>query len=250
MTNSFDPDHPLDERRRHDRVPVAIEVLMRQRGFHAVAARLIDFSSFGCQLEGPALFRNDAQIWVRLPGLESLPVNLAWRRGPRLGLEFITPLHPAVAARFLPRAHQAPSAVAVAPESPAPSGQSRRQQILSGIAGADQSPLQRFKQPKGPGLIGRIGHLLSRVVEHRSEQRYPQPVTGPVRIGGTPVEVVDVSASGLRVAGAFFGQEAGRDVTVDFAGFDPIVGQLVWSTEGQAGIALPPHALDLVEPAH
>lgn len=250
MTTSSDLDNPQDERRRHDRAPVGIEVLMRERGRNAVAARLIDFNSFGCQLEGPVLFRSDAQIWVRLPGLESLPVNLAWKCGPRMGLEFITPLHPAVAARFMPRTSDAVGAVTVAPTPPAPPKQSRRQQILSGIAAADQSPLQRYKQPSGQGLIGRIGQMLRRAADHRAEPRYPQPVASPVSVSGAPVQVKDVSASGLRVAGAFFSNTEGAEVTVDFAGFDPIVGQLVWSNGAEAGIALPPQSLNLVEQAY
>jgi hypothetical protein len=38
----------------------------------------------------------DTDIWLRLPGLESLHARVVWQRGHLVGGEFVRPLHPAV----------------------------------------------------------------------------------------------------------------------------------------------------------
>lgn len=251
MAISFERKTDFTERRRQGRAMLGIEVSVRERGRSAMSARLVDLASFGCQVDGLVLVQHGAQIWIRLPGLESLAVQMVWTDGLKFGFEFDTPLHPAVATRFMPAegSHAAATVSNVIPF--ADPLLSRREQIISGIAGSDLSPLQRKKKPSGMGLHGKISRLVTRQADHRAELRYSDavPEGTALRIEGVAVQVVNVSPSGMKVFGRFGATEIGDDVAVEFAGFEPMAGQLVWLNGAEAGIALPPQSIDLVDRA-
>lgn len=251
MTISIERNSDFAERRRECRNPLTAEVSFRERGRSAMKARLVDLNSFGCCVEGMILVRRDAQLWIRLPGLENLPVQLAWTDGARFGFRFDTPLHPAVADRFMPVEG---SHAAAAPEQTCDNDNqmlSRREQILSGITGSDLSPLQRRKQPTRLGLLGRISRLISRQADHRSEPRYDDAVAhgSSLVVAGRPVRVVNVSQSGIKVHGNLGRNGIGDRVALEFENFCSVTGQVVWMKGQETGIALPPQSIEVVERA-
>lgn len=250
MAISFERTTSFTERRRQGRAPLGIEVFTRERSRSATSARLTNLSSFGCCVENMVLVQRDAQVWIRLPGLESLSVRLVWNDGTRFGLEFDTPLHPTVACRFLPSAGSHAAASINRPLGHDPL-LSRREQILSGIAGSDHSPLQRKKKPSGLGIMGRISRTVARQVDHRAERRYGDavPENTALSIGDVPVRVINVSPSGMKVRGELGERDIGDEVPVAFDGFEPMTGQLVWICGTDAGIALPPQSIELFDRA-
>ncbi|MFM5950377.1 MAG: PilZ domain-containing protein [Novosphingobium sp.] len=249
MTISFERNSDFTERRRQGRAPLELEVFVRERGRSAMATRLVDFSSYGCQVDGLILVQRNTQLWVRLPGLASQPVQLVWNDGTRCGLQFDAALHPAVAARFMP-AQGSHAAAAIDNVIPFPDPLlSRREQIMSGIAGTDHSPLQRKKKPSGLGMLGRINRTVSRQSDTRLESRFADavPEGTSLRVEGVPVRVVNVSPSGMRVFGDIRETEIGNDLAIEFEGFDPMAGRLVWLNGPEAGIALPPQSIELFD---
>ena len=250
MTISFERKQTFTERRRTGRAPLLVEVSMRERGRSAQAVRLVDLSPYGCLVDGMILIQRDAQLWLRLPGLESLAVQVAWSAGSRIGLEFETPLHPAVAARFMPAQGSHAAAAVAAPAQVGEPLLSRREQIIAGIAAADHSPLQRRKKPSGLGLTGRINRTVARQSDTRFEPRFADavPRDTALAVEGQQVDVANVSASGMKISGALPGKDIGEELAIDFAGFEPMRGRLVWFDGHSAGIALPPQSIELLGP--
>jgi hypothetical protein len=68
------------------------------------------------------------------------------------------------------------------------------------------------------------------------------------RVGGQPATIRDVSPSGIKLSDEIPGG-IGAEVSVAFAGFDPVPGSIVWVRHGQTGLRLPDNALDLFEAA-
>ncbi|MFM5917068.1 MAG: hypothetical protein ACKOOL_05980 [Novosphingobium sp.] len=249
MTVSFQRKSDFVERRRQGRAGIGITVALRERGRSALDARLIDFSSLGCRVDGLIVGAVDAQVWIKLPGLESLAAQRIWSSGNLAGLCFETPIHPAVAARFLPAPGSHAAATAETALGQADPLLSRREQIMAGIVGTDQSPLQRRKKPSGLGMFGRINRMVSRSVDHRAERRYADaiPEGTALAIGGERVRVMNVSPSGIKVRGLPEAAEIGESVELAFEGFPEMTGQLVWMNGSEGGIALPEASIELFD---
>lgn len=247
MGISFQRNSDFTERRRQGRAPLGIEVFLRERSRSAMAVRLLDLSAFGAQVEGMILIQSDAQLWLRLPGLESLAARPVWNDGVRIGLEFEVALHPAVAARFLPAAGSHAAARLTMPAGMHDPLLSRREQIMAGIAATDHSPLQRKKRPSGLGLSGRISRTVARQADTRAECRYGDaiPEGTTLMIEGAPAVVLNVSPSGMKVRGDLGEKEIGEAICVAFDGFEEMTARLVWSNGADAGIALPPQSIEL-----
>lgn len=251
MTISFERKSDFIERRRQGRAGIGMTVSLRERGRSALDARLIDFSPLGCKVDGLIIGAESGQIWIKLPGLESLPAQRMWSAGNLAGLSFDIPIHPAVAARYLP----APgSHAAAAIENPFDGHApllTRREQIIAGITQTEHSPLQRSKKPSGLGMFGRINRVVSRNVDHRAERRYGDaiPEGTALAIRGESVDVLNVSPSGLKVRGLPVQSEIGDKIDLAFEGFPEMVGQLVWMNGADAGIALPPSSIELFDRA-
>ncbi len=249
MTVSFERKSDFVERRRQGRAGINMTVAMRERGRSALDARLLDLSPLGCRVDGLIVGAGDGQVWVKLPGLESLAAQRIWSSGNIAGLCFDTPLHPAVAARYMPAAG---SHAAAAVENPLETHDpllSRREQIMAGIAATDLSPLQRRKKPSGLGMFGRINRMVSRSVDHRAERRYADaiPEGTTLAIRGEAVRVLNVSPSGLKVRGLPCESEIGDQVDLSFEGFPEMTGQLVCMNGPDGGIALPPASIELFD---
>ena len=90
---STSPDH---DGRRAARAEVVLGAGLRQRGAHAVTVQVVDLSVTGFRAATHLELMPGADIWLKLPGLESLHSRVVWMRGHLLGCEFLRPLHPAV----------------------------------------------------------------------------------------------------------------------------------------------------------
>ena len=251
MAINFARTTGIAERRRAHRAPLGIDASMRERGRTALDVKVLTFSAFGCEISGYLPKSPDGEAWIKLPGLESQSVSIVWKNGSSLGLEFERPLHPSVAARYLPAAGS--HAASYAESHPAANDRllSRREQIMAGISASEHSPLQRRKKPSGLGLRGKINRLSVRTANHRFETRYGDNLDqGPrqVVIAGLSGSVRDVSPSGLRAhMPQVLDNEIGDEVEVLFDGFEPIVGRVVWMYQTELGVSLPPHTIELFD---
>lgn len=199
------------ERRTMRRSDCALDITVRQRGCFAVAGATADLTPYGARLSGAGPFAHNSEMWLRLPGLESLTVRVIWSHGPTTGVAFIQPLHPAVFARFLP-------------------ADSRLMLVAE-----DHS--------------NTVCRAVARPPEHRREDRYADALrTGPMHltVSSCPAQVRDVSASGLKVA-AGIDADVGTHVAVEFEGFDVIAAQIMWRHEDEIGLSLPVESLELVD---
>jgi hypothetical protein len=69
---------------------------LRQRGAHAVTIQVIDLSVHGFRAATHLELEVGSDVWLKLPGLESLHAQVVWVRGHLLGCHFARALHPAV----------------------------------------------------------------------------------------------------------------------------------------------------------
>lgn len=251
MAINFTRQTGLVEKRRIARAPLGIDASMRERGRTALDVKVLTFSAFGCRVSGYLPSASDGQAWLKLPGLESQAVNLIWSDGTCLGVEFEHPLHPSVAARYLPAAGS--HAASYAASHPAANDRllSRREQIMVGVIASEFSPLQRRKQRTGLGLQGKIIRTSVRQADHRFELRYGDDLAGgpsKVTIAEQSGSVRNVSSSGVRaILPQVPGCEIGDTVQVVFEGFDPIDGRIVWMNQTELGLCLPPHTIELFD---
>ena len=84
------------EGRRATRAEVTVGAGLRQRGASGVTIQLLDLSISGFRAATHLELEPGSDVWLRLPGLESLHARVIWQRGHLLGGEFVRPLHPAV----------------------------------------------------------------------------------------------------------------------------------------------------------
>ena len=87
--------------RRAERAEVTVGAGLRQRGASGVTIQLLDLSTNGFRAATHLELEPGIDVWLRLPGLESLHARVVWQRGHLLGGEFIRPLHPAVLAMIV-----------------------------------------------------------------------------------------------------------------------------------------------------
>ena len=88
--------HPAPDGRRTSRAEVTVGAGLRQRGAHAVTVQIIDLSTDGFRAATHLELFQGTDVWLKLPGLESLHARVVWMRGHMLGCQFVRPLHPAV----------------------------------------------------------------------------------------------------------------------------------------------------------
>ncbi|MBV8685963.1 MAG: PilZ domain-containing protein [Alphaproteobacteria bacterium] len=87
---------PDGEGRRAERREVVLGAGLRQRGAHAVTVQVVDLSVSGFRAATHLDLLPGSDVWLKLPGLESLHARVVWMRGHLMGCEFVRPLHPAV----------------------------------------------------------------------------------------------------------------------------------------------------------
>lgn len=84
------------DRRRYMRHAVQIGGGLSANIRPALRILVTDLSVGGCGIELDVELETGGRVWLKLPGLESLPARVAWTADGRAGLEFDHPLHPAV----------------------------------------------------------------------------------------------------------------------------------------------------------
>ena len=85
-----------DEGRSAERREVILGAGLRQRGAHSVTVQVVDLSVTGFRAATHLMMEPGADVWLKLPGLESLHARVVWMRGHLMGCQFVRPLHPAV----------------------------------------------------------------------------------------------------------------------------------------------------------
>lgn len=80
------------DRRRMPRVPLELDVTMRELGANGVEARVLNISERGFMAETEAHFEIGTRVWLILPGRERANAVVKWTAGDRLGAEFADPL--------------------------------------------------------------------------------------------------------------------------------------------------------------
>src|SRR5947209_1913813 len=84
------------EGRRAPRAEVVLGAGLRQRGAHAVTVQIVDLSTDGFRAATHLQLFPGSDVWLKLPGLESLHARVVWMTGHMMGCQFVRPLHPAV----------------------------------------------------------------------------------------------------------------------------------------------------------
>lgn len=253
MTIEIRPTPQRPDLRRAWRAGLGIKGSVRERGRSACEANVTDLSVNGCRIESWGIPLAGNQVWIRLPGLESLSGQIVWTSGSTAGVSFDQPLHSAVFGRFITPANDDGAAShthrdAGAPQQASPL-LSRREQIVSGVVDCERSPLRTRRNPSRSGLAGMISRQVKRTADHRMEPRFnefPGDDMPPVRIDAREIEVRNLSSSGLRgrippPASSTVGQQ----VVLEVGDFAPIEGKVVWTQGEEVGISLPPDSFEL-----
>ena len=81
------------------RMPAAFRESQRRR----VGVELANLSTHGCAVRGAAPQQVGARCWIILPTLESWSAKVAWCDDAMIGLDFVQPLHRAVAEMIIDR---------------------------------------------------------------------------------------------------------------------------------------------------
>src|SRR3954469_25054790 len=87
---------PGMEGRRAERRDGTVGAARRQRGPHAGTIQIVDLSTDGFRAATHLELLPGSDVWLKLPGLESLHSRVVWMHGHMLGCQFVRPLHPAV----------------------------------------------------------------------------------------------------------------------------------------------------------
>lgn len=90
--------NPAEEGRKAERAEVVLGAGLRQRGAHSVTVQIVDLSTTGFRAATHLSLMPGSDVWLKLPGLETLHARVVWMRGHLLGCQFARPLHPAVLA--------------------------------------------------------------------------------------------------------------------------------------------------------
>ena len=81
-----------DERRRFARVPVELDVKMRELGASGVEAKVLNISERGFMAIADGRFEVGSRIWLMIPGHERANAVIKWVVGDKIGGEFAEPL--------------------------------------------------------------------------------------------------------------------------------------------------------------
>lgn len=87
---------PCGDGRQAQRAEVHVGAGLRQRGASPVTIHILDLSTTGFRATTHLELMPGTDVWLKLPGLESLHSQVVWMNGHLLGGRFVRPLHPAV----------------------------------------------------------------------------------------------------------------------------------------------------------
>jgi hypothetical protein len=80
------------ERRRDTRLPVDLEVKMRELGAEGVEAKVLNISEGGFMASAEGAFEVGSRVWLILPGRARANAVVKWTAGTKIGAEFTEPL--------------------------------------------------------------------------------------------------------------------------------------------------------------
>ena len=92
------------DRRWFQRSSAEVAAAFRERGRTRLPVQLVDLSAKGCKVKLNGSVVVGSHAWVMLPTLESWYARVAWTEGGEAGLDFVQPLHRAVAEMIVARA--------------------------------------------------------------------------------------------------------------------------------------------------
>ena len=81
-----------NDRRRSERLPIALDVRMRELGADGVEARVLNISESGFMAESEGRFEVGSRVWLILPGRDRANALVKWTAGDKLGAEFAEPI--------------------------------------------------------------------------------------------------------------------------------------------------------------
>jgi hypothetical protein len=81
-----------DDRRRSARLPVDLEVKMRELGANGVEAKVLNISANGFMAATETQFEVGSRVWLMLPGRERANAVVRWTAGDKIGAEFAEPV--------------------------------------------------------------------------------------------------------------------------------------------------------------
>ena len=94
---------PDQDARKAPRRIVNLAAALREEGAVTSMARISDISTGGCRIESDTPLEVGAQVWLKLPGLETKRSRIVWANGRIGGCEFEIPLHAAEIETLIPR---------------------------------------------------------------------------------------------------------------------------------------------------
>jgi len=80
------------DRRQLTRVPVDLDVKMRELGSTGLEAKVLNISERGFMASSEGEFQVGARVWLMLPGRERANAVVRWTAGDKLGAEFTQPI--------------------------------------------------------------------------------------------------------------------------------------------------------------
>lgn len=80
------------DRRRADRLTVAIDARVRPLGEEGCEARIVNISATGFMAATNARHEVGSRVWLILPGRERASALVKWIAGDKLGAEFAEPI--------------------------------------------------------------------------------------------------------------------------------------------------------------
>lgn len=86
----------LDDNRIANRRNVRIPAELRMSGHGKVSISVSDLSNSGFRMFCLTQIKDEALLFLTLPGLAPLEAKVAWKSKDEYGCSFIQPLHPAV----------------------------------------------------------------------------------------------------------------------------------------------------------
>src|ERR1044072_1076527 len=101
LSVSPDAGDETPKSRASERVPIEIGAGLRQRGASGVSVLVMDLSIHGFRASTHLELERGADVWLRLPGLESCHATVMWTKGQYIGCAFERPAHPAVLVLIL-----------------------------------------------------------------------------------------------------------------------------------------------------
>lgn len=80
------------DRRRADRLPVAIDARVRALGEEGSEARIVNISETGFMAQVSDIYEVGSRVWLMLPGRERSNAVVRWIAGDKIGAEFAEPV--------------------------------------------------------------------------------------------------------------------------------------------------------------